>query len=83
LNVIALSLIYSLTVVSHWMCWCVHQPKWINFFNKALLSSGKLSRTERSFMSDESTGWVQKAEADYQNARILLRQRKTFLPDNI
>ena len=34
-------------------------------------------------MSDEAVGWLQKAEADFQNARILLRQRKTFLPDNI
>jgi HEPN domain-containing protein len=34
-------------------------------------------------MSDEVVGWLQKAEADFQNARILLRQRKTFLPDNI
>lgn len=34
-------------------------------------------------MSDKAVGWLQKAEADYQNARILLRQRKTFLPDNI
>jgi len=34
-------------------------------------------------MNDEVTAWIQKAEADYQNARILLRQRKTFLPDNI
>ena len=34
-------------------------------------------------MSDEVAGWLQKAEADFQNARILLRQRKTFLPDNI
>ena len=29
-------------------------------------------------MSDEVAGWLQKAEADFQNARILLRQRKTF-----
>jgi HEPN domain-containing protein len=34
-------------------------------------------------MSDEIIGWIQKAEADYQTARILLRQRKMFLPDNI
>ncbi len=34
-------------------------------------------------MNDEVIAWIQKAEADYQNARILLRQRKTFLPDNI
>jgi|GEM_PF-6879982 len=34
-------------------------------------------------MSDEVIGWIQKAESDFQNARILLRQRKTFLPDNI
>lgn len=34
-------------------------------------------------MSDEVAGWIQKAEADYQAARILLRQRKTLLPDNI
>jgi HEPN domain-containing protein len=34
-------------------------------------------------MSGEVTGWIQKAEADYQAARILLRQRKTLLPDNI
>ena len=34
-------------------------------------------------MSDEVIAWIQKAEADYQNARILLRQRKTFMPDNI
>ncbi len=34
-------------------------------------------------MSDEVAGWTQKAEADFANARILLRQRKTFLPDNI
>ena len=26
-------------------------------------------------MSDEVIGWLQKAEADFQNARILLRQR--------
>ena len=32
-------------------------------------------------MSDEVVGWLQKGEADFQNARILLRQRKTFLPD--
>jgi HEPN domain-containing protein len=31
----------------------------------------------------ELTDWVAKAEADYQTARILLRQRKTLLPDNI
>ena len=34
-------------------------------------------------MSDEIIGWIQKAEADFANARILMRQRKTFLPDNI
>ncbi len=34
-------------------------------------------------MSDEVVGWIQKAEADFSNARILSRQRKTFLPDNI
>ena len=34
-------------------------------------------------MNDEITGWIHKAEADYQAARILLRQRKTLLPDNI
>jgi HEPN domain-containing protein len=34
-------------------------------------------------MSDEVAGWLQKAEADFQSARILLRQRKTLLPDNI
>lgn len=34
-------------------------------------------------MNNEAIGWVQKAEADFENARILLRQRKTFLPDNI
>jgi HEPN domain-containing protein len=34
-------------------------------------------------MSDEVVGWMQKAEADFANARILLRQRKTLLPDNI
>ncbi len=27
--------------------------------------------------------WVHKAEGDYENARILARQRKKFLPDNI
>lgn len=31
----------------------------------------------------EATEWLRKAEADYQTARILLRQRKTLLPDNI
>jgi len=34
-------------------------------------------------MKDEVIEWVQKAEADYQAARVLLRQRKTLLPDNI
>jgi len=34
-------------------------------------------------MNDEVTAWIHKAEADYQAARILLRQRKTLLPDNI
>jgi HEPN domain-containing protein len=34
-------------------------------------------------MNDEVLAWAHKAEADYQTARILLRQRKTFLPDNI
>ncbi len=34
-------------------------------------------------MNADIAGWIQKAEADYQNARILLRQRKTLLPDNI
>ncbi|MCX8005034.1 MAG: HEPN domain-containing protein [Burkholderiaceae bacterium] len=31
----------------------------------------------------EVAEWLRKAEADYQVARILLRQRKTLLPDNI
>ena len=34
-------------------------------------------------MSDEVIAWIQKAESDFQNARILHRQRKTLLPDNI
>jgi HEPN domain-containing protein len=31
----------------------------------------------------EVTDWVEKAEADYQAARVLLRQRKVLLPDNV
>ncbi len=34
-------------------------------------------------MRAEVSGWLEKAEADYQNARILSRQRKVFLSDNI
>lgn len=34
-------------------------------------------------MSDEVIAWIHKAESDFQNARILHRQRKTLLPDNI
>jgi len=34
-------------------------------------------------LNDQVTGWSQKAEADYLAARILLRQRKTLLPDSI
>lgn len=34
-------------------------------------------------MSGETAEWIRKAEADYENARILARQRRKFLPDNI
>jgi HEPN domain-containing protein len=35
-------------------------------------------------MNAETVGeWIGKAEGDYENARILARQRKKFLPDNL
>ncbi len=34
-------------------------------------------------MSEEVVEWIRKAEADYENARILARQRRKILPDNI
>jgi len=34
-------------------------------------------------LNDQVAGWIQEAEADYLAARILLRQRKTLLPDSV